>query len=113
MEISPQQFQNIIIEKAADIIVNKSKLGDLIFEAKLIKEEQNVWKEKFQGLISHIQTMHKKLEKLDRRPPVPTVTKVRSVGTYVNMLSTRNTANKAKPLVPCKYKDPPTIIIID
>lgn len=96
------------MDKAVDIIINKHKLGNLMFQSKVIKEEQNEWLKKFQNLYNYIHTTNKKLDKLDRRPPAPTTIKVRSVGTNVNMSQLNNTT-KEKPYVPRKYNKLPTI----
>uniref|UniRef100_A0A2S2R9U3 Uncharacterized protein n=1 Tax=Sipha flava TaxID=143950 RepID=A0A2S2R9U3_9HEMI len=109
IEISKEQFQSMIMEKAADIIINKHKLGDLMFQTKIIKKEQNIWLRKLEYIWKFIRKTHEKLDKLDRKQPAPTTIKVRSVGTNVNMTPINNITEK--PYEPRMYKDLPTINI--
>ncbi|XP_050520140.1 uncharacterized protein LOC126893729 [Daktulosphaira vitifoliae] len=82
-EITPIQFEEMVMEKAALAIVNNSELGRQLFEAKAINKEQQFWKIKFENLQKQTSSIRKQLEKMKRKPYKKELN-VRSVGTQLN-----------------------------
>ncbi|XP_022178015.1 uncharacterized protein LOC111039045 [Myzus persicae] len=85
VKISQQDFQNMIINKSAEIMATKSYLTRQMDNLSICEEQQQSYYEKYVQLLNHVNTLSAKLDRLNRMPPT-TVKHVRSVGTNVSML---------------------------
>ncbi|XP_022171895.1 uncharacterized protein LOC111040557 [Myzus persicae] len=85
VKISQQDFQNMIINKSAEIMATKSYYAKQMDSISICEEKQQSYYEKYKQLLNHVSTLSAKLDRLNRMPPTA-VKHVRSVGTNVNML---------------------------